>query len=1061
MKEQVEQAKIWLEEAKELGKAGKYNEAVNLLEKSASIFEESKEWELYVIALNECAYYLCRLSRYDKGLEKAELALSISLKFMGEMNLSTAKSYTNFARYYMRKSEYDKAIDFHNKALEIRLVAKNEIDVSESFNGLGLCYLYKADYEKAINFCNKALIIRTNLLGENHFLIVDIYNNLGILYYCQTDYDKSIDFYNKALKIRVKSLGEAHVDVASTYNNLGLCYSLQMEYNKALEFHNKALKITINTLGENHRLTANCYQGLGVCYAYKKQYNKAITFHRKALNIRINLLGEKHLYVAHSYTNIAYCYHEQKEYDEAIELNYKALRVRKEILRERHPEIAHDYVNIGNNYLRKLSYSKAIDFFSKAFNIYIDLLGKKCYFTIVALKNLSNCYAQKKDYVSSLKYAQEALQSNISDYTCINNYHNPKLQNYLSGDTLLLTLLTKARTFYQYHHSQNELINLQASFFTYQVASLWLNYIRKSLFNEGSKLTLAQNASHIFNNGIKVALNAAQISQEQRKEWEKATNKIAKVNHDSYPKETFFYCYTPKDCLYTAFQFSEQSKAILLLSKFNEQKAKEAANISQELKDREDNLKVQLNFIDKQINQEHYKTKEERDEQKILDLKSKQFDYKQAYEELIKEYEEKYPEYYQAKHDTTIVTVPQIQQKLSSDNALISYFIGEEEITIFAISTTDYQAVAVPEPDNWEQLFSDFMEAMEDAEREEFIQLGHQLYELLIQPIFAVIKDKEELIIIPDGILSQLPFEALCTQNIDSKTKDNNIPYLIMDYDMSYHYSATLWHRGHAPKKQGIQITDSFIGFAPVHKDEVESTKFAEATVPRGKRRRWNKRHTRSVQVNGEAYQELIYSEKEVKDIQKAFLAKGHKAEVQLHQEASVQNFKQQVGQFKYVLVAAHGDYLSDKPELSGIVFSPARKHEVKELSETEKLEAQIGIEVGKTKDTVLYMADAYELPLNADLVVLSCCETSIGQQHKGEGMMGINRAFLYAGAKNVVSTLFKVYDEPSCTLTKSLFDYILAGKSYKKALRQAKIDMIQQEEFDPYCWAGYIIVGE
>ncbi len=128
-------------------------------------------------------------------------------------------------------------------------------------------------------------------------------------------------------------------------------------------------------------------------------------------------------------------------------------------------------------------------------------------------------------------------------------------------------------------------------------------------------------------------------------------------------------------------------------------------------------------------------------------------------------------------------------------------------------------------------------------------------------------------------------------------------------------------------------------------------------------------------------------------------------------------------------------------PKLSGIVFHPNE-------------------EATEIHDSVLSMGEMYQLQLQADLVVLSSCESGIGKLAKGEGMMAINRGFLYAGAKNVIYTLFKVLDKPSSELCEALFAEILEGKTYTEALRLAKLRLIQRTDVDPKSWSGFVLLG-
>jgi len=113
-------------------------------------------------------------------------------------------------------------------------------------------------------------------------------------------------------------------------------------------------------------------------------------------------------------------------------------------------------------------------------------------------------------------------------------------------------------------------------------------------------------------------------------------------------------------------------------------------------------------------------------------------------------------------------------------------------------------------------------------------------------------------------------------------------------------------------------------------------------------------------------------------------------------------------------------------------------------------------------EDGFLQMREVYNLKLNADLVVLSACQTGLGQFIKGEGIEGINRAFFYAGASTVLMSLWSVNDQASAQLMERFYYHLHAGKSITKALQAAKLEMISSKILShPYYWAGFIVSGD
>jgi CHAT domain-containing protein len=146
---------------------------------------------------------------------------------------------------------------------------------------------------------------------------------------------------------------------------------------------------------------------------------------------------------------------------------------------------------------------------------------------------------------------------------------------------------------------------------------------------------------------------------------------------------------------------------------------------------------------------------------------------------------------------------------------------------------------------------------------------------------------------------------------------------------------------------------------------------------------------------------------------------------------------------YQYIHLATHGFVNEQSPELSGLLLAQ---------DTTEHEEAN-----------VLYMGELYNLQLNADLVTLSACETGLGKIIEGEGVVGLTRALTYAGARNILVSLWKVNDASTAALMVSFYTGLLKNNQTKisSALRDAKLAMIKGEKFsDPYYWSPFVTVG-
>ena len=303
--------------------------------------------EKYIKLLNEYGIFLDDYAYYKESIEVNLRFIRLCEETNGQDD-TTATSYNNIGIVYDYLGDYDKALEFKNKALEIRkeVLGEKHRDTASSYDNIGIVYEELGDYDKALEYHNKALEIRKDVLGENHPDTASSYNNIGVVYDYLGDYDKALEFKNKALEINKVVLGENHPDTAASYNNIGIVYDELGEYDKALEYYIKALEIKKNVLGENHPDTANSYNNIGVVYKNLGDYDKALEYYIKAWEIKKDVLGENHPDTAISYNNIGVVYYNLGDYDKALEYYNKALEIRKAVLGESHPFTQHTLENI-------------------------------------------------------------------------------------------------------------------------------------------------------------------------------------------------------------------------------------------------------------------------------------------------------------------------------------------------------------------------------------------------------------------------------------------------------------------------------------------------------------------------------------------------------------------------------------------------------------------------------------------------------------------------------------------------------------------------------------------
>ena len=353
---------------------------------------------------------------------------------------------------------------------------------------------------------------------------------------------------------------------------------------------------------------------------------------------------------------------------------------------------------------------------------------------------------------------------------------------------------------------------------------------------------------------------------------------------------------------------------------------------------------------------------------------------------------------------------------------MLEYMLGDSSIYLFLVSQQDIVTHKVALDFDVKTLVSDMRQAITDMmnleiERaiatQNYISAARALYDSIFQPIaHRIIPRYKKLIIIPDGELSDLPFDALLKERPDDIEEFSEFAYLVKDLQISYNYSATLLEEMEQKKHVSPKSRELWLGVAP------EFTGRPLQDVPNLK------------------LAPLVYNKEEIDSIKKKIggaVLVGDKA-----RETSV---LQQASNYKILHLSTHGQADSIIGENSFLAFS----------------EIPNGVE-----DEILFTRELYNQRLNNDLVVLSACETGIGELRRGEGVISLSRGFSYAGAKSIVTSLWQVKELPTKELLTSFYNKLIAQELSKgEALRQAKLEMINSEGPEPYYWAGFIPIGD
>lgn len=398
---------------------------------------------------------------------------------------------------------------------------------------------------------------------------------------------------------------------------------------------------------------------------------------------------------------------------------------------------------------------------------------------------------------------------------------------------------------------------------------------------------------------------------------------------------------------------------------------------------------------------------------------------------LESEVQEQSPQYAELRYPKPL-ELDSIRGLLDADTALLEYFVGKEGSVLFVVTQeglTSYNLPPVRELSGMIEKVRSLIEHPSELEIGDFRREASRLYRFLVGPAAKALAGKHSLLIAPDGPLYVFPFEVLLTDEMASRGLSYpNLPYLLLQHAVSYVPSASVLKglRESAASEPPRELQGkAFVAFAnPLSKDKPAGLR---AGAVRGQ-----------TEPEHRSFPPLLYSEEEVKAIAKLFA--DDQVELYLGGSATKENVlgNPLVERARRVHFATHGFVDEDRPERSALVLTPSAG-----------------------QDGYLTVAEIFNMKLQADLLVLSACETGLGKEVGGEGIVGLTRAFLYAGAKSLIVSLWPVVDRPTADLMQNFYKSLDTTGSKVEALRKAKLDMIRGGQPNPYLWAPFILSGD
>ncbi len=919
-----------------------------------------------------------------------------------------ANAFNRSGEVFYRKKAWKKAENNYQAALELRLktLGESHPKVADSYNNLGNCRFEAAQYAAAIAWHQKALGIRQKAIPVNQADLASSHNNLGNCFLALGEHDKALPHFRQSLLLRQAKFGEEHPKTALAHNSLGNSLAALGDTEEAATYYRIALDVRRKTLGNMHPQVAAVLENLGDLSLSKGDCIAALDYFRQAEAIQSQAMGSKSPSAAALLHKIGLCYQQEGEYHTALDFHQQSILVLSQAYGSGSTVVAGLLLNTGNCHLELGNYDMALEAYHHADQIFQAILPIGHPDRLLVLNNIGLVFLKKNEPERALDYFRQAEKTGGG--LAIEAVHSLKNKALALGEMRrfeeALSMLGKAEALLDKHPTSTlpspELLEIQSV-----RADLLLRQAQKT-----TNISLLDKALSAYESALQTAgtLRLTITAVESRQRWVERHFSL----YGGALEANFLLWEKTGDIVHLekAFDISEKSKGLVLMEALRKANAESMAGVPDSLLERERRLVAALNRLEK-MRLGHLQTGDETAAQAAgISLAET----RQSLHSLVSEFEQRFPKYHQLKYQSTSVSIAELRQKLlGTGKALVEFFMGDSTLYIFVLSQNNLrcQRLALDFPLNESvktlvgsmQLYPYSAGDAAKMQAATFSKNAFYIYQKLWLPIADGLP--ENLVIVPDGILAYLPFEVLLEKMPTDLLRYKSHAYLLRRHNISYAYSAAQLLA--LAEKPATTAGKSLLAFAPTFEGN-----------PGG---------MRSLKHN-------LEEAEQAHDLFGGDLRQGT--------SATSESFMQLAADYRILHLATHGKAAASLSEFSYLAFNAP-------------------LDAGGV--SLLHVQDLYHLRLPADLVVLSACETGIGEYRSGTGMVSMASGFFYAGARSIVNTLWSVDDARNARLMALFFENIKKGLPKDKALRLAKLsflDAYPHDEAHPAFWAAPIAFG-
>lgn len=993
--------------------------------------------------------------RYAAAERHARRAMGMGEKEFGPNHATFALLLNNLAATLYRLGRYPEAVNYYKRSIAVveKALGPNHKEIGLALNNLGETYRLQGKYGEADKVYRRSIPILEKSFGRGHAMVGMALNNLAALRHLQARHGDAERLYERALAIRKKTLGPTHSETLLTLYNLAVLKKDLGKFQEAGRLQKQVLDAQRRTLGPDHPDVGRSLNNLAIIYDEQGRLTDAEGLYKQALVIREKRLGQTHPDVGVTVNNLAKLYSSQGRYEEAIPLLKRAREITEKRLGPGHPDVGTVLNNLAGVYSIQRRYAEAEPLFRRAAEIWAKAAGPDHPEGAKALNNL----ALLNDRQGRLPEAEQLYKRVLASFEKSLGVNHPSVGTVLNN----LALIYKSQNrFEDAERAHNRALTVREASLGPEhpdVASSLNNLA--ALYNTRGRpaeaLRLIRRASAIHRD--RRTLAAGELSSASESGRRKVRHVFLRHADAAYQNSIGVKDRERRAALTDeGFQAAQLAQATSTASAVARMGARFAAGddaLAGVVRSRQDALE-RWRRLDKKLSTALGEQTKADERSEIDRLRRELRALKRRIAGIDRRLTQEFPAYVELSSPRP-ATLVEMQKLLGPDEALIVYLTWTHSTLMWTLRA-DFAAM-------WRaKIGRNELQAAVKAMRRELDPAGFvsrtkappfdatrafELYQKLFEPAEPVLEDVRHVFVVPDAALQSLPLGVLITNKPQSAFTDftgyRQAPWLARKYALT-----TL------PSVSSLRALRSFAKasragrpFLGIGDPLLEGHPGASRGIPLKKIFRpqgvADTKAVRTLPALPETADELAAM---------AQVLGGDGAGLLLRENATESRIRQtDMSQYRVVTFATHGLVAGELGGVAepGLILTPPSKGT-------------------KADDGVLTASEVARLKLNADLVILSACNTAAADGTPGaEGLSGLAKAFFYAGSRALVVSHWPVASDATVRLTTHMLAETARDPRIRRAeaLQRSMLAMMSDAKnphlAHPMFWAPFVVVGE